>query len=151
MKNGLRTKVYGVSFLNEDGSSRQEYIRKYCRRGQKLLLLPEPENEHDPNAVGVWLITGGEPLQIGYLDKRLASELERGQNYHAVVEQVTGGTADKPTHGVNIQIFESLSTADKLQQTGKSISDIGKTITALAILIPMLICMVSCLINMLKN
>ena len=42
--------------------------------GARVVLLPEPDNEHDPNAVGIW----NEPrtLQAGYVPREVAAELD---------------------------------------------------------------------------
>ena len=42
--------------------------------GRRLALVPEPENEHDPNAVAVWNAEG--TLQAGYVPREVAGELE---------------------------------------------------------------------------
>ena len=41
--------------------------------GARLDLVPEPENEHDANAVGVW--NDGRTLQAGYVPRETAAEL----------------------------------------------------------------------------
>ena len=41
--------------------------------GSPLELVPEPENEHDPNAIGVWDAEGRE--QAGYVPAADAKEL----------------------------------------------------------------------------
>jgi HIRAN domain len=41
--------------------------------GRRLALVPEPENEHDPNAVGIW--NEERTLQLGYVPREAASEL----------------------------------------------------------------------------
>jgi hypothetical protein len=41
--------------------------------GARLALVPEPANEHDPNAVGVW--NAERTLQAGYVPRELAPEL----------------------------------------------------------------------------
>ena len=41
--------------------------------GSKLALVPEPENEHDPNAVAVW--DAARRLQAGYVPAETAPEL----------------------------------------------------------------------------
>ncbi|HKN64561.1 MAG TPA: HIRAN domain-containing protein [Gaiellaceae bacterium] len=41
--------------------------------GRRLALVPEPENEHDPNAVAVWDAEGR--LQAGYVPAEIAPEL----------------------------------------------------------------------------
>ena len=42
--------------------------------GRRLALVPEPDNEHDPNAVGVW--DEDRRLQVGYVPAGIARELE---------------------------------------------------------------------------
>ena len=41
--------------------------------GRRLALVQEPENEHDPNAVGVW--DAERRLQVGYVPAEVAPEL----------------------------------------------------------------------------
>ena len=41
--------------------------------GRRLALVPEPENEHDPNAVGIW--DAERRLQAGYVPAETAPEL----------------------------------------------------------------------------
>jgi HIRAN domain-containing protein len=38
-----------------------------------VTLIPEPENEHDPNAVGIW--NEERTLQAGYVPRETAPEL----------------------------------------------------------------------------
>ena len=45
--------------------------------GRRLALVPEPENEHDPNAVAVW--DAERRLQAGYVPAEVAPELEGGE------------------------------------------------------------------------
>jgi hypothetical protein len=42
--------------------------------GRRLALVPEPENEHDPNAIGVW--DDHRRVQAGYVPAEIARELE---------------------------------------------------------------------------
>jgi hypothetical protein len=42
--------------------------------GERLALVPEPGNEHDPNAVGVW--NQERTLQAGYVPREEAAGLE---------------------------------------------------------------------------
>lgn len=42
--------------------------------GNPVALVPEPENEHDPDALAVW--DAGRRLHVGYLPAALAAELE---------------------------------------------------------------------------
>jgi hypothetical protein len=45
--------------------------------GRRLSLVPEPENEHDPNAVGIW--NADRTLQLGYVPATVAPELGRDE------------------------------------------------------------------------
>jgi hypothetical protein len=42
--------------------------------GARLALVPEPENEHDPNAIGVW--NRDRTLQAGYVPREAAAALD---------------------------------------------------------------------------
>lgn len=42
--------------------------------GRRLALVAEPDNEHDPNAIGVW--DEHRRLQVGYVPAEIALELE---------------------------------------------------------------------------
>jgi hypothetical protein len=41
--------------------------------GSPLALVPEPDNEHDPNAVGIW--NEERTVQLGYVPREVAAEL----------------------------------------------------------------------------
>jgi HIRAN domain len=41
--------------------------------GRRLALVPEPENEHDPNALGIW--NDARTLQAGYVPAEVAPEV----------------------------------------------------------------------------
>src|SRR3989442_14915512 len=78
------TKVAGVSYrvnaLQDDAFA----------PGRRLALVPEPDNEHDPHAIGIW--DDGRRVQAGYVPAELARELEAA-NWQAVSlwEFVEGG------------------------------------------------------------
>jgi hypothetical protein len=55
--------------------------------GRRLALVPEPDNEHDPDAVGIW--NDERTLQAGYVPRELAHELTGGEQ--AVAVWRTGG------------------------------------------------------------
>jgi hypothetical protein len=44
--------------------------------GHRLALVPEPDNEHDPNAIGVW--DEDRRVQAGYVPAEIARELRAG-------------------------------------------------------------------------
>lgn len=107
------SKVRGVSRRNPDGSDRQTIASK-CRRGEKLILVREPDNPRDRNAVKVMRRGGflsGEQ-QLGYLSAEVAEEiaplLDRGERVEAEVTEVTGGGggwfSERKHFGVNIRI-----------------------------------------------
>ena len=56
--------------------------------GRRLALVPEPENEHDPNAVGIW--NEERTLQAGYVPRDLAPEV-RGDEQAVSLWRVEGG------------------------------------------------------------
>jgi hypothetical protein len=49
--------------------------------GQRLALVPEPENEHDPNAIGIW--DAERRMQAGYVPAETAAGLD-GDAWQAV-------------------------------------------------------------------
>jgi HIRAN domain len=59
--------------------------------GRRLTLVPEPDNEHDPNAIGVW--DGDRRVQAGYVPAEIARDLRAG-DWQAVSiwELVDGGS-----------------------------------------------------------
>jgi hypothetical protein len=64
-------KVAGVSYrvdsLQEDAFA----------PGRPLALVPEPDNEHDPNAVGVW--NEARTVQAGYVPAEAARDLDASE------------------------------------------------------------------------
>jgi hypothetical protein len=63
-------KLAGVSYrldaLQDDG----------FRPGRRLALVPEPQNEHDPNAIGIWDVE--ERVQAGYVPAEIAAGIDAG-------------------------------------------------------------------------
>jgi HIRAN domain len=49
--------------------------------GRRLALVPEPDNEHDPNAIGVW--DAERRVQAGYVPADAAREL-RAEEWQAI-------------------------------------------------------------------
>jgi len=91
----LYTKVVGVTF-----NGRQEAVAS-LHPGDRLRLVREPANAHDPHAVRV---VGPDGRDLGYLRAQLAGRLspsiDVGARYHATVMAVTGG-GDRAL-GVNV-------------------------------------------------
>jgi hypothetical protein len=60
-----------------------------CAPGRPLALVPEPENEHDPNAVAIW--DAERRLQAGYVPAEVAGELGGDEQAVALWEFVEEG------------------------------------------------------------
>jgi hypothetical protein len=56
--------------------------------GLPLALVPEPDNEHDPNAVAIW--NEERTLQAGYVPREVAAELG-GDEQAVSLWRVEGG------------------------------------------------------------
>jgi hypothetical protein len=56
--------------------------------GLSLALVPEPDNEHDPNAIGVW--NEERTIQAGYVPREIAPELT-GEEQAVSLWRVDGG------------------------------------------------------------
>jgi len=82
-------RLRGGSYENIDGTRRQDLITK-CKKGDPLILKPEPENPHDRHAVAV---LNSENQQLGYLpsDARDSSCILRGEEVTAIVLKRIGG------------------------------------------------------------
>lgn len=78
--------VAGTGFKNSDGTSRELLIKKFVREDIPIFLEREPSNEHDPNAIGVYIevkrmvFFGPYRYQIGYINKRWAATLTKRLN-----------------------------------------------------------------------
>jgi hypothetical protein len=56
--------------------------------GRRLTLVAEPDNEHDPNAVGIW--NEERTVQAGYVPREVAPELN-GDEQAVSIWRVEGG------------------------------------------------------------
>lgn len=95
------SKLSGVTHHNADGTSRQEIIAELCYQDQPLLLIREP-NQFSYNNISVYIA-----FQVGYVNPDLAEALapiiDEGGAVNAYITDITGGTEDKPTLGVNVE------------------------------------------------
>lgn len=114
-KKNFHTKVAGVTAKNDNGSSRQNYIRTYCKSGMPLTLVRQPNNRFDSNAIAVFinartLLVFSGLVQIGFLSadvaKTLAPLIDAGAIFVCQITEITGGEADRPSLGVNISVRE---------------------------------------------
>ena len=103
----ISSKVVGVTYDNEDGTSRQSILAS-CRAGEHLRLEHRPV-EQDQNAVAV-LRCNGE--QLGYLSRELAEDisvyLDAGARIDATITEITGGEKAKDRLGCNLALAHVL-------------------------------------------
>ncbi len=96
----FHTKVVGVTFKNDDGTSRQEHI-KNCSIGEDAIFKPVPTDEF-PNAIGVFTANG---KQLGHLSEDVACELKNQYPTNPMsvtISNITGG--GDYNYGCNIKI-----------------------------------------------
>jgi hypothetical protein len=115
----VRSKVAGVSFANDDGSSRQTIIRKYCRAGKSLDVRLEPDDRYSEDAMGLWvrgrwLLIFPRRYQVGHIKNEIAIQIRedviRGCPISVRILDVTGGGwRRKQFYGVNIEIRVGLA------------------------------------------
>lgn len=76
MIKNVKLKVVGVTFTNEDGTSRQAIIGE-LKAGDNITIRREPTNKYDTNAIMVLADKG----QIGYIGKDYASIMASMMDY----------------------------------------------------------------------
>lgn len=97
----FNTKIVGVTFGNDDGSSRQAIIKK-SKEGEDIILKPVPTDEY-PDAIGVFNKRGE---QLGHINAELAAELKNkypNNPMSVTINNITGG-GDK-NYGCNLHII----------------------------------------------
>lgn len=109
------TKVVGVTFSNEDGSSRARIIAGMTE-SDKVCLERDPYNQYDANAVKVCVLKNGEKKQIGFLSKDIAadvsSKLRRNVNFDVTILGV-GIWNDRPFCEIEIRELAPSQTASE--------------------------------------
>jgi len=128
----IHTKIRGVSFSNPNGASRQEIIRQFCRVGDALLLMREPANPVDSNAVAVIRICRGTDGKtefgdlLGHLSREIARDLalhfDQGPVGFAEILEITGDLEhrDCGNVGVNIRADIYMSGCDTNRRPRRS-------------------------------
>lgn len=92
----------------------KDAVRNLLRNGEiyetQAVLVREPDNEYDPNAVAVYLENGG---KIGYLSREAAlayqpvlQQLAARKRVAVCAANITGGTVDKPNWGVFLDVAD---------------------------------------------
>jgi hypothetical protein len=112
-KRTFKTKVVGVTFDNDDGSSRQDAIG-HLQIGQQVHLVWNPHNEYSENAILVCgTIVGNEVILstcVGHLKADLGEDVVKWMDddtlngIYAEVADILGGTKKLPTLGCLIKI-----------------------------------------------
>lgn len=95
------TKVVGVTFNNDDGTSRQNII-KNCKAGEDIIFKPLPTEQY-PDAIGVFNKSG---QQLGHLSQGVAAEIKNKYGYNPMsvtVSNITGG--GDLSYGCNLHII----------------------------------------------
>lgn len=95
------SKVVGVSQENDDGSSRQEIIKREVLEGDKLSLEAEPNNPFDENAVKVLSKFSN---QIGYLKKELAEKVKPAVDNDTEIHVTASWVNGEKMVGVGLRI-----------------------------------------------
>lgn len=120
----------GFAIVGE--SNYQPMLRRVAKQGRSFqaLLIPEPHNPYDPNAIAVWAEGGG---PIGYLSRDNALEyrdvfafLAERQHVGMCRAKLIGGTPGKRTYGVLIDLRETESLLTDLRDSlapGTPVSD----------------------------
>lgn len=100
------TKVVGVSFDDRQSAAAS------LRGGEELALVRQKDNPADENAIAVRTADG---TQVGYLRRQIAAALaplmDAGATYAARVSEVTGGTEQKRSRGVNVVVERTSAAA----------------------------------------
>jgi hypothetical protein len=85
----MRIQVAGLSHLNSDGTSRQNYLRM-CKVNEYMMLVRDGRNPYDPHAIKICNKNG---QQIGFIPQSLtaefASRIDRGEKYSVSIVQIT--------------------------------------------------------------
>lgn len=126
-------KVVGVTFSNEDGSSRSRIIESMSKNDY-ICLERDPYNQFDSNAVKVCVLMNGERKQIGFLPKQYAAEIspKMRKNIAFDVKIVDVGVwCDRPYCEIMV---EERPSAPKTDSAGV---DINPTITSRRVVGPM--------------
>ena len=105
----FKTSVAGVRY-------RQDAVAQ-CWEGQRAGLIRDPDNRYDKNAIIVYA-----NATIGFIKRdearNLAPFMDGGGKAEAYIAELTGGTPDKPTMGVILQITKTPAPLMKKTHVG---------------------------------
>jgi HIRAN domain len=101
-------KVHGVSYNNDDGSSRQKIISR-CKVGEELDIIPEPTNRYNPDAMKVCR-KNGEQLGYWHARGRMPSAIApnapnpQGTSWRVTIKNIYPVIAEPGMKGVRVEI-----------------------------------------------
>jgi len=115
--------IAGIAFENTDGRARREVLRE-CDEGELLALVPDPENEHDDNAVKICRQNGD---QLGFVPACLSHEIydlaDEGYGPNAILINKEMDDTNQPKHG-EIAIFFFLGGSISKEKCNKYIQEV---------------------------
>lgn len=118
----MNTKVVGVTFSNDDGSSRERIIANMTKF-DRVIIERDPMNQYDSNAVKVCVVKDGRNQQIGFVERNLAAQISpkmrRGASYKVSVVDC-GIYMSRPYCEINIEEVASSATTE--QQSSRTVS-----------------------------
>lgn len=115
--------VKGTGFNNPDGSSRSLLIKRFVKEGVSVLLVPEPSNPHDPNAIAVFIevkrwFRGWCRYQIGYVSthwaKSFTKRFAKGGTIEEAYVRSYHAPVDRDFPRVSIEVVGSWSPTKKV-------------------------------------
>jgi hypothetical protein len=115
------TQVHGIDHKNSDGSQRQAIIAN-CHVGEELVLVPEPSNHYDADAVRICRKSGD---QLGYwvADGRMANNLAIGWTYRVTIDEIYSFKENHNKHGVRLRV-EVLTMSRRTEKRRKRVDNI---------------------------
>lgn len=97
--------IKGESYTNSNGTKRQDILHE-CQPGESIILVREPRNKYDKNAVAVYRDKGHQ--QLGYTSRKdaewIARIIDDGGKLEAKINKIIGGEGDKPNLGVLVDV-----------------------------------------------
>jgi len=95
----MRAVVRGTYHPNSDGSIRAHIVRKYCRVGRRVELVPAPNTPQDPGAMAVNVVVWQflfipKRFQIGYLEANTVKHLKSNAKQSGKVVKIHAPNGD---------------------------------------------------------
>jgi len=88
------------------GESHYQATIELCRERERVLLIRQPNNPYDKNAVAVTRVDGS---ILGYISREeapsFARHLDSGLKIYAEIHGIYGGTSGKPSRGVWLDVY----------------------------------------------